>query len=107
MFRVTSNVIWRHCLESRPKVPSPIGHGWTTASDGSLQYVWMTKPPSPDDVLQSLFHSCNKTTCRERCSCTGRCKCFQNEIDCLNEFTMDPEIENNLYDEDSNSDIDI
>ena len=74
----------------------------------------MTKPPAPDDVLQSSFCSCNKTACGKRCSCkakklscTGRCKCFQNEIECLNEFTMNPEIENNLYDEDSDSDIDI
>jgi hypothetical protein len=106
--------IWRYCLESQPEVPSPIGHGWATDSDSSLQYVWMTKPPAPDDVLQSSFCSCNKTACGKRCSCkakklscTGRCKCFQNEIDCLNEFTMNPEIENNLYDEDSDSDIDI
>ena len=106
--------IWRHCLESQLEVPSPIGHGWTADSDGFLQYIWMTKPPAPDDVLQSSFCSCNKTACGKRCSCkaktlscTGRCKCFQNERDCLNEFTMNPEIENHLNDEDSDSEIDM
>ena len=39
--------IWRPSFESLPVVPSPIGNGWTVESNGSLQYVWMTKPHLP------------------------------------------------------------
>ena len=106
--------IWRRCFESLPVLPSPIGNGWTVESSGSLQYVWMTKPPAPDDILQSSFCNCDKTACGKRCSCkakklscTGRCKCFQNERDCLNEFTTNAESENPISDEDSDSDIDL
>ena len=109
--------IWRHCFESQPEVPSPIGHGWAVESNGSIQYVWMTKPPAPDDILQLSFCNCNKMVCGKRCSCkakklscTARCKCIQNESDCLNEVTTTNalnELENPLSDDDSNSDIDL
>lgn len=67
--------IWRSCLESFIRPPSPTAHGWVE-KDGSLQVVWMTQQPAPQQVLAVMYCRCKKG-CQ-----SGRCGCKQNSLKC-------------------------
>ena len=48
---------WRRSLQSCPKVPSPVGHGWVQ-EDGKLSIKWMSREPAPAALLEFLSCSC-------------------------------------------------
>ena len=61
--------IWRRCLQSRPIVPCPTGHGWATDDDGELVIDWMKGSPAPEAVLQLLACKCERTCKLPDCTC--------------------------------------
>ena len=74
------SAVWRQALEATPELPSPDGHGWSVDDDGSVQIVWMTLPPAPQNVLK-LF-TCS---CQSGCT-TRRCTCFRNQQKCTEAY---------------------
>lgn len=70
--------IWRRSLQTKPFVPSPEDHGWSTNEEGELEIKWMSGSPAPDAVLQ--FLSCR---CVRSCKLPD-CTCLSNGLKCTN-----------------------
>ncbi|XP_077972179.1 uncharacterized protein LOC120332986 [Styela clava] len=64
------------CLEPKPIIPSPIGHGWVL-DDGVLQVKWMDLLPAPKSVLELANCKCKKNRCQN-----NLCTCAKNNLNC-------------------------
>ena len=40
--------VWKRALTAQANIPSPSGHGWITATEGTLAIHWNSVPPAPD-----------------------------------------------------------
>ena len=70
--------VWRRCLEAKPTIPSPDGHGWTVTSSStgySVTIDWMDGLPAPSAVLELLSCQCKKV-------CSSGCPCVENQLKC-------------------------
>ena len=100
------SAVWLQCLTAKQTIPSPINNGWTL-NNGELEMVWMTRPPAPDALLDSINCKC-KTECKTfRCSCkkanlacTDLCSC----CDCQNSRKEMADKDQDVLGEVSNSD---
>ena len=68
--------IHRRCLEPRPDVPNPDGHGWLVDELG-LKIKWMNLLPPPDAVLELVNCKCKRTLCK-----TDACTCASSKLNC-------------------------
>ena len=66
--------IWRRCLENRPNIPSPHGHGWEVKDD-QITLTWIDISCAPTSVLESVSCKCQQF-------CEGRCSCRRNHLKC-------------------------
>ncbi|XP_078353848.1 uncharacterized protein LOC144638526 [Oculina patagonica] len=67
--------VWRRALETCPRIPNPIGHGWCN-EDGNLAICWMTGSPAPDVVIEFLSCKCT-SVCK-----LPNCQCLANGLKC-------------------------
>ena len=78
--------VWNQCLSSNLNVPLPENNGWLV-SEGQLEISWMTKPATPDSLIEFVQCKC-KTGCETmRCSCLKsglRCTDFCQCVNCQN-----------------------
>ena len=73
-----------------PEVPSPVGHGWQSETDGTLSISWMLQRVAPADILKLVSCGCKTRHCvSQHCSCkkaslacTDICSCCS----CANPF---------------------
>lgn len=107
--------IWQRCLEPRPTVPSPHGHGWNVCrAEGnlpeSISVHWMDLPAAPQAVLQCISCKCRtcsggRCTCKlNQLPCTGACSCDDGV--CENRQNIDTDMgDDQLLSEDDSDDI--
>ncbi|XP_065182225.1 uncharacterized protein LOC135812936 [Sycon ciliatum] len=82
--------IWRSATTAMPEVPSPVGHGWQSETDGTLSISWMLQRVAPADILKLVSCGCKTRHCvSQHCSCkkaslacTDICSCCS----CANPF---------------------
>ena len=99
--------VWQFALVANPEVPSPEGRGWII-KEGHTELYWMSLPPAPAALLESVMCACTGD-----CS-TGHCTCNRNSLSCTDACQCSEQCKNphNVWedcgdeDDDSNDDED-
>jgi len=90
-------MVWAMDNQSRPKIPSPVSHGWII-EDGLLIPVMCDLPCAPESILILVKCSCSKSRCTASCKCrvnglpcTEMCACSADDSLCDNVQTFSSE----------------
>lgn len=93
------SAVWLQCLTAKQIIPSPINNGWKF-DNGKLEIVWMTCPPAPDALLDSINCKC-KSGCKTfRCSCKKANLAYTDLCTCCDCQSSTKELEMDDKDED-------
>ncbi len=71
--------IWCHSHVPNPELDGPVGHGWTRALDGSLEYKMYEKECAPAEVRDITHLICNDKDCKV----TRKCPCLLAGLPCI------------------------
>ena len=97
-------MVWEMDKQSRPNIPSPVGHGWII-EDGLLTPVMCDLPCAPESIMKLVRCSCLESKCNASCKCranglpcTEMCNCTADDEMCEN---VSRDHTHDLHDEDS------
>ena len=62
--------IWNRAILPCPDIPCPNSQGWEV-SGSSIDVRWLGSKPTPEEVLELISCTCNRSCLTSDCSCTA------------------------------------